>query len=80
MSRQSDGILRELGQTPGAADYLNRYLEALESEEGARLRVLAESALFDGAERNAARVQYGRLSLVREMRRSLESQTMQYTR
>lgn len=72
----SDALLHELGQNAAVVGYLNRYLSALEPEEELKLRTVAEAALFDEAQLHAARVQYGRLEMVRQLRRKLE----QYTR
>lgn len=83
MSLASDAILHKLGQNAGVVGYLNRYLEALEPEEEKKLRDVAEAALFDEVQLQPARVQYGRLEMVREMRRNLApyiTEQSQYTR
>lgn len=76
MFPQSDALFRELGKNAGVVGHLNRYLEALEPEEEVKLHSLAEAAIFDETQLRSACVQYGRLELVRELRRNLK----QYTR
>lgn len=83
MSRQSDALFHELGKNAAVVGYLSRYLQALEPEEEAKLRTVAEAALFDEVQLQSARVQYGRLEMVRELRRNLAlfiTEQSQYTR
>lgn len=81
MSQPSDALFRELVKNAAVVGYLNSYLMALEPEEEKKLQSVAEAALFDEAQLQAARVQFGRLEMVRQLRRNLAPYiTEQYTR
>lgn len=81
MSQPSDALFRELGKNAAVVGYLDRYLAALEPEEEKKLYSVAEAALFDEAQLQAARVQFGRLEMVRQLRRNLAPYIIeQYTR
>lgn len=78
MFRPSDDAFFALGKSAAAVGHLDKFLQALEPEEAAKLQQLAEAALFDEAQLNAARIQYGRLQLVRELRRNLAAHVASY--
>lgn len=77
---ESDLALGLLGQDPTVAQYLDKYLGLLEPEEARQFTSMAETALFDKNFHAQACVQYGRLDMVRKLRRKLEPYITQHTR
>lgn len=80
MSRPSKDIFHELGQHAGIVVALNEYLAALEPEMEVEFRTAAEASLFDESHKAMALAAFGRLEVVKRLRRQLEPYVLQHTR
>lgn len=84
MSQTSKEQFEALGQSSVAVGYLDNYLAALEPEAEFEFRIASEAALFDESRRATALAAFGRLEMVKRMRKHLEpyiiKHTQQYTR
>lgn len=80
MSQPSNAFFHELGQHAAVVGYLANYLDALEPEVEADYRLAADAALFDDSRKATALAAFGRLELVRRMRKQLEPYKQQHMR
>lgn len=80
MSQASSEVFHTLGQNAAVVGHLDKYLEALEPEVEFDFRVAAEAALFDESRRSTALAAFGRLEMVRRLRRQLGPYIQQHTR
>lgn len=80
MSQASKEIFHTLGQNAGVVGHLNNYLEALEPEVEFEFRAAAEIALFDDSQKAAALAAFGRLEMVRRLRKQLSPYVLQHSK
>lgn len=79
MSQASKEIFHALGQHAGVVGHLDKYLEALEPEAEFEFRIAAEAALFDESRKATALAAFGRLEMVKRLRKQLEPYVLQHT-